>query len=80
MSEAAAALRREFLTWLAERPRSYRDVMERWRSSCPRLTIWEDALSDELITFDDSSGVTIVTPTAKGRTFVDQQAASTGRP
>ena len=57
-----------------------RDVMERWRSSCPRLTIWEDALSDELITFDDSSGITIVTPTAKGRRLVAQQAASTDKP
>jgi len=45
MSEAASALRYQFLGWLAEQPRSYREVMERWRSSCPRLTIWEDALA-----------------------------------
>ena len=80
MSEVAFALRQQFLAWLAERPRSYSEVMATWRSSCPRLTIWEDALSDELIAFDDSSGVTIVAPSAKGRRLLDQAVASTGRP
>jgi len=80
MSEAASALRQQFLLWLAEHPRTYREVMECWRSSCPRLTIWEDALDDELITFDDRSGVTIVVPTAKGRRLIDQREASTGKP
>lgn len=80
MSEAASALRQQLLSWLDERPRAYREVMERWRSSCPRLTIWEDALSDELIAFDDSSGTTNVVPTAKGRRLIDQRTASTGKP
>ncbi len=39
----------EFLAWVAERPRSYRDAMEAWRSSCPRHTVWEDALIEGLI-------------------------------
>jgi hypothetical protein len=42
MSEISAPLR-QFLTWVTERPRRYADVMEEWRSSCPRLTVWEDA-------------------------------------
>jgi len=33
----------QFLRWVAERPRAYADVMEAWRTSCPRLTVWEDA-------------------------------------
>jgi hypothetical protein len=28
----------------AREPRSYADVMEAWRTSCPRLTVWEDAV------------------------------------
>lgn len=39
----------QFLTWLEESPRSYADAMEAWRTSCPRLSIWEDALRDGLI-------------------------------
>jgi hypothetical protein len=33
----------DFLEWLALRPRPYAEAMEIWRTSCPRLTIWEDA-------------------------------------
>jgi hypothetical protein len=44
-----ALLTLQFLAWLAEQPRPYSEVMEAWRSSCPRLTVWEDALADGLI-------------------------------
>ena len=39
------ALLLDLVEWVATRPRSYDEVMEGWRSSCPRLTIWEDASS-----------------------------------
>ncbi|RAI45020.1 hypothetical protein [Rhodoplanes roseus] len=45
----AAYLTLQFLGWLAEHPRSYAEVMEAWRTSCPRLSIWEDALIDGLV-------------------------------
>jgi hypothetical protein len=35
----------DLLEWLANGERTYDEVMEAWRSSCPRLTIWEDALT-----------------------------------
>src|SRR5271170_1807631 len=34
----------DLLEWLAASPRPYADVMDVWRTSCPRLTIWEDAV------------------------------------
>ncbi|HXQ17692.1 MAG TPA: hypothetical protein VN814_24000 [Caulobacteraceae bacterium] len=34
----------DFLEWLAISPRPYTEVMDVWRTSCPRLTIWEDAV------------------------------------
>jgi hypothetical protein len=34
----------DLLEWLAVRPRPYSEAMEVWRTSCPRLTIWEDAV------------------------------------
>lgn len=40
---------RELLDWLSVRPRSYVETIEAWRSSCPRLTTWEDALHDGLV-------------------------------
>jgi hypothetical protein len=47
MTAAPALL--NLLRWVAERPRSYGEAMEAWRSSCPRLSVWEDALADGLI-------------------------------
>jgi hypothetical protein len=39
-----AALTRQLLQWILGAPRTYGDALETWRSSCPRHTIWEDAL------------------------------------
>ena len=39
----------DFLGWLAACPRSYAETMDAWRTSCPRLSIWEDALADGLV-------------------------------
>ena len=39
----------QLLAWIAERPRTYPETIEAWKSSCPRLTVWEDALFDHLV-------------------------------
>jgi hypothetical protein len=44
-----AMLTVQFLAWLAARPRSYQETMDAWRSSCPRLSVWEDALGAGLV-------------------------------
>ena len=33
----------EFLRWVDAAPRSYAETMDAWRTSCPRLSVWEDA-------------------------------------
>jgi hypothetical protein len=47
---------REFLAWVARAPRTYEHAMEAWRSSCPRYTVWEDALAAELIQLSPNGG------------------------
>lgn len=49
MTEAARLLMLEFLRWVADRPRNRADVMEAWRSNCPRHPVWEDALIEGLV-------------------------------
>jgi hypothetical protein len=52
MAEPAPALSAptlQLLEWLHARPRSYAETIEAWRSSCPRLTIWEDAIAAGLV-------------------------------
>jgi D-3-phosphoglycerate dehydrogenase / 2-oxoglutarate reductase len=44
-----SALTLELLNWVAERPRTYDETMAVWRTSCPRMPIWEDASSDRLL-------------------------------
>jgi hypothetical protein len=39
----------DLLDWLAPEPRPYAEVMEVWRTSCPRLPIWEDAVDGGLV-------------------------------
>jgi hypothetical protein len=46
---SVAAPTLQLLAWIAERSRTYPETIEAWRSSCPQLTVWEDALSDGLV-------------------------------
>ncbi len=49
MTDTLTPLILDFLEWLAARPRSYAEVMDIWRTSCPRLTVWEDAIDQGLV-------------------------------
>jgi hypothetical protein len=51
-SATVSAAMREFLEWVAFRPRTYADAMDAWGSHCPRFTLWEDALDGGLIEVD----------------------------
>jgi len=53
----SSSLTRDLLVWIAATPRSYRETMEAWRTSCPRLSIWEDAVCDGLVQIRDSTVV-----------------------
>jgi hypothetical protein len=46
----------DFLAWLAAQPRSYTEAIDAWRTSCPRLSIWEDALADGLVAVERPNG------------------------
>jgi hypothetical protein len=49
MSDTLTPLTMDFLAWLADAPRPYSEVMDVWRTSCPRLTVWEDAIDAGLV-------------------------------
>ncbi len=63
MSETIEPLVLDFLEWLSAGPKPYGEVMDAWRTSCPRLTIWEDALDGGFVA---RSG-TVVSLTPQGR-------------
>jgi hypothetical protein len=66
----------QFLQWVADRPRSREDVMEAWKSSCPRFPVWEDARADGLIQqCGGEAGLHRVELTARGRDALERAAA-----
>lgn len=68
MSDENTSLVLDLVEWIAARPRPYAEVMEAWRTSCPRLTIWEDALDGGFVVTEREDGAgTIVRVTPRGR-------------
>jgi hypothetical protein len=43
MSDPVDNLVLDLLEWIGPRPRPYAEVIEAWRTSCPRLPVWEEA-------------------------------------
>lgn len=56
MTEATDPLVLDLVEWIGREPRLYSDVIETWRTSCPRLTIWEDAVDRGYVTRELSAG------------------------
>jgi len=56
MDSSLTPLILDFLEWLAPAPRPYSEVMEAWRTSCPRLTVWEDATEQGLVARNPTDG------------------------
>lgn len=49
MTDTHEPLILDLVAWVAERPRPYAEVMDAWRTSCPRLPVWEDAVDRGLV-------------------------------
>ena len=50
------SIQQQFLAWVVARPRTYRETMDAWRTSCPRLSVWEDATADGLVALGACDG------------------------
>ena len=80
MADAADPLVLDFVEWIAREPRVYREVIATWRSSCPRLTIWEDAVDRGYVTRETVAGLgLIVTVTAEGEKLLREHGRSIRR-
>jgi hypothetical protein len=62
----------DLVAWIAAHPRTYPETMEVWRTSCPRLPIWEDAIRSRFVAvvWDDERGERMVVVTEEGRAFL----------
>ena len=55
---APQALLLDLVEWVAREPRTHADVMATWRTSCPRLPVWEDAVEEGYVARNARPGQT----------------------
>lgn len=68
MSNLLEPLILDLVQSVAAAPRPYAEVIEAWRTSCPRLTVWEEAVERGWIAFRaEEGGVLLVAATEAGR-------------
>jgi hypothetical protein len=71
MAETTDPLVLDLVEWIAREPRLYAEVIETWRTSCPRLTIWEDAVDRGLVAREAVAGTGVrVRITEDGEKFL----------
>jgi hypothetical protein len=63
----------DLLEWLVKSDRSYEEVMDAWRTSCPGLPIWEDANDRGLVMKEQVQGRCIVRITSSGLALLEQR-------
>ena len=57
MPDPVDALVLDLLEWIGPHPRPYAEVIEAWRTSCPRLPVWEEANARGLVLHEHREGV-----------------------
>jgi hypothetical protein len=69
----------DLLEWIGREPRSYADVIDAWRTSCPRLTVWEDAMDRGFVAREHAKGRKVmIRLTVSGRGFLHEQGRVAG--
>jgi hypothetical protein len=61
----------DLLQWLSAGDRTYEQVMDAWRTSCPKLPVWEDANDRGLIVIENTNGRHLIKPSPAGRALLD---------
>ncbi len=73
--DAPAALVADLLAFVGREGRELDVVLDAWRTSCPRLPIWETALDGGFVALKSSGGGTRVVLTPAGLAFLEQERA-----
>ncbi|MGE0698765.1 MAG: hypothetical protein AB7O57_06700 [Hyphomicrobiaceae bacterium] len=75
MSDTLEPLIRDLVLWCAAAPRTYAEALDAWRTSCPRLMVWEEAQARGLLeTRPGPAGLTVVV-TRSGRRLAARASA-----
>lgn len=73
MSDPLEPLVLDLLEWIGREPRPYPEVIEAWRTSCPRLPVWEEANARGFVErHHDAGSVAVVKVSPAGRAFLEK--------
>lgn len=56
----------DLVEWVARVPRTDGELIDAWRTSCPRLTVWEEAVERGLVERRRIDSAVMVIATARG--------------
>ena len=71
MSDPIDPLIVDLVEWVGKTPRAYDEMIDAWRTSCPRLTVWEEACSRGFVARRSIAGSgTIIEITDEGRALL----------
>jgi len=70
------ALILDLLEWLSHGKRTYQEAIDIWRTSCPRLPVWEDANDRGLVAREYVDGREVVRITPAGSDYLWQRGRS----
>ena len=79
MFDTVESLILDLLEWVANGERSYDEVMDAWRTSCPRFPVWEDANDRGLVAKQVVDGRIVVRVTSSGLALLEQRNIRLGR-
>ena len=63
----------DLVEWVGRKERTYQETMEVWRTSCPRLPIWEDATERGFVETTFADGRSLVGATQAGLEFLKEK-------
>jgi hypothetical protein len=73
MSDPVDALVLDLLEWIGPRARPYAEVIDAWRTSCPRLPVWEEANARGYIIREHLAGAgVLISVSSDGQAFLNQ--------
>jgi hypothetical protein len=76
MTDTVDNLILDLVEWLASKERSYDETMSAWRTSCPKLPVWEDAIERSLVETTQAGERARVQATPAGLAFLKQRRKS----
>ena len=71
------ALLLDLLDWVSGGEKTYVQVMEAWRTSCPRMPVWEEATDRGLVTREYVNGEELIRLTPSGLALLQRRRRST---